>query len=62
MYIKTHCSVETQTDVDPLYDKAESIVNNFDSIEAHWKRAELRNHLITAFCCSVLILIIRKLP
>lgn len=62
MYIKNRCSVQTQTDVDPLYHKAESIVRNYEQIEAHWKRAELRNHLITAFCCSMLILIIRKLP
>lgn len=62
MYIKTQRSVQTQTDVDPLYDKALSIVQNYESIEARWKNIELRNHLITAFCCSVLILIIRKLP
>ena len=62
MYKKTRCSVQTQTDVDPLYDKALSIVQNYERIEAHWRNIEFRNHLITAFCCSVLILIIRKLP
>ena len=62
MYIKNRCDVQTQTDVDPLYYKAESIVKNYENIEAHWKRRELRNHLVTTFCVSVLILIIRKLP
>ena len=62
MYIKNRCNVHTQTDVDPLYHKAESIVKNYEIIEAHWQRAEIRNHLITTFCVSMLILIIRKLP
>ena len=35
----------TQTDADELYQYAETIVQKFDIIEAHWKRIEKRQVL-----------------
>ena len=44
-YLNGNRHRSTQTDTDELYEYAETIVQKFDIIEAHWRRIEKRQVL-----------------
>ena len=54
-------SVNTQTDVDPLYENALDIVNSFETIQKYWKRVERTNQILLGCTLSLaLILVLRR--
>ena len=53
--LKQFSSSSTQTDTDELSVKARNIIENFNIIEAYWRKREITS--VAFFACSVGILI-----
>ena len=51
----------TQTDPDPLYIYADSIVENYTKIEKHWRKKEWYSNIILGCSIGLIVIICTRL-